>query len=82
MKDSNEFFTILIILVMFGLYELAGLGIGGRDDIQAYHIEQAYEVCANNDGLKKIEGESFTPHEFICNNGAVFVYEPEERTIK
>jgi len=76
MKDSNETITALAILAIFGLGELASLAIGGRDDIQAYHIEQAYEVCASNDGLKKIEGEFFTPHEFICNNGAVFTYQP------
>ena len=73
--ESGIFLGIAITIFIFGLVEIVGIINGAaRDDIYYKHITQAQEVCENNGGLYKIDGNSIHAHEFICNNSAVFMY--------
>lgn len=79
MNDGSGFVAgMFVTLGLFIAYDAVGLLLFGstRDDILAKHIEQAQEVCETNEGVFKIEGETFGYHKLICVNGAVFTYTP------
>lgn len=74
-NDGDLVAGVAVVLFIFGMIEVFGMINGHtRDDIEYKHIAQALEVCEGNGGLRKIEGETLGPHEFICHNGAVFTY--------
>ena len=82
MNDNDFIGGILITLLIFGIVEFGAWAEGyTRDDILYVHIAQAIEVCKDNGGLRKIEGESIGAHEFICHNGAVFTYKKQPKTV-
>ena len=72
MDYSDFFIGICVGLIALMCVETIGLG---RDLITHTHITQANEVCADNDGLNYINGQSPDEHKFICNNDAVFTYQ-------
>lgn len=81
MNDSDFLKGMIATLLIFGFIEMLALPEGST---RAYalaieHITQAFKVCEDNDGLLKIEGESIGMHEFICNNGAIFITSAQER---
>lgn len=85
MKDEDKGILtgICFTLVIIGMFNLPSLILGdSNDDIYPHHIEQGQKVCEPNEGLKKIEGETFSQHFLICNNGAVFSYVPQKRNIE
>lgn len=82
MNDNNLVFGIVATLFLFGIYEFIGIiEGGGRDRINAVHIEQALRVCENNEGLGHIDGNNII-HDFHCNNGAEFSYVRPKVTVK
>jgi len=77
-NEENHIFLGMFIAIMFiGMANLPALvQDNSNDDIYMRHIEQGMEVCEQNGGLVKIEGQTFSQHLLICENGAIFKYVP------
>lgn len=74
-EDTGILIGIMFMLAMGCLIQIGTFIKGDSDDMHIKHIVQALEVCEDNDGLRMIDGNAFSPHRFLCYNGAVFAYD-------
>lgn len=79
-EEENIFLGVFVALAFICLINFPAWVLDeSNDDIYMHHIEQGMEVCEQNGGLAKIEGETFSQHLLICDNGAVFTYVPPKQ---
>ena len=77
-KDTEAGIAMAAGVVITLLFVILISTTSKSDIFTIAQIEQAQEVCANNGGLRYIQGRAGGDHTFHCANSARFTYDPDK----